>query len=77
MLSASARSLLSVITTVMTQEIDRLTKRVLDEVRIEPTLAAAGDRAGCRTIHRPARSSPQSTGRTGFADRATSAPISA
>jgi transposase len=35
-LSALARSLLSVIA-VMTQEIERLTKRVLDEVRIEPT----------------------------------------
>jgi transposase len=35
-LSTLARSLLSVIA-VMTQEIDRLTKRVLDEVRIEPT----------------------------------------
>jgi transposase len=35
-LSALARSLLSVIA-LMTQEIDRLTKRVLDEVRIEPT----------------------------------------
>ena len=35
-LTALARSLLSVIA-VMTQEIDRLTKRVLDEVRVEPT----------------------------------------
>ena len=35
-LAGLARSLLSVID-VMTQEVDRLTKRVLDEVRIEPT----------------------------------------
>ena len=35
-LAALARSLLSVIA-VMTEEVDRLTKRVLDEVRIEPT----------------------------------------
>jgi transposase len=35
-LSALARSLLSVIA-AMTEEIDRFTKRVLDEVRIEPT----------------------------------------
>lgn len=35
-LAALAESLLSVIA-VMTQEVDRLTKRVLDEVRIEPT----------------------------------------
>jgi transposase len=35
-LTALTMSLLSVIA-VMTQEIDRLTKRVLDEVRIEPT----------------------------------------
>jgi len=35
-LAALSRSLLSVIS-VMTEEIDRLTKRVLDEVRIEPT----------------------------------------
>ena len=35
-LAALAKSLLSVID-VMTREVDRLTKRVLDEVRIEPT----------------------------------------
>jgi transposase len=35
-LAGLARSLLSVIE-VMTQEVDRLTKRVLDEVRVEPT----------------------------------------
>src|SRR5579859_7237680 len=48
-LAALAGLLLSVID-VMTREVDRLTKCVLDEVRIEPT---SDDGAGCRAIHRP------------------------
>ena len=68
-LAVLAKSLLSVID-VMTREVDRLTKRVLDEVRIEPT---------CRRLmtvqgvgHSPhLRSARRSIGRIASADRAT------
>lgn len=50
-LAGLAESLLSVID-VMTREVDRLTKRVLDEVRVEPK-PAADDRTGCWAVDRP------------------------
>jgi transposase len=65
-LASLAESLLSVIE-VMTQEADRLTKRVLDEVRIEPTCRRLMTVQGVGPLtalavprhHRPARPLPE------------------
>ena len=74
-LAALAGSLLSVID-VMTREVDRLTKRVLDEVRVEPTCRRLMTVQGVGRSP-PLRSAQRSTGRIASADRATLARISA
>ena len=75
-LAGLAESLLSVID-VMTREVEKLTKRVLDEVRVEPTCRRLDDGARRRSADRAARSAPPSTSRTASASRATLARISA
>lgn len=74
-LAALTASLLSVID-VMTREADSLTKRVLDEVRVEPTCRRLMTVQGVGPFT-PLHSAQRSIGRTASADRATLARISA